>query len=133
MKRLFLDTNILIDFLAKREPHAKFARFIFINSTKGEYELFTSHNSITTCYYILEKEIGIELAKKVIITLLGYLEIVNVSKSVLIQAVKSDFRDFEDAVQYYSAFKIENLSAIVTRNKRDFKSSRIPVVSGEEL
>lgn len=79
MRKLFLDTNILIDFLASREPYAK---LIFLVAAIHTYELFTSNNSITTGYNILEKETTSELAKKAIPALLNYMQIVNVTKDI---------------------------------------------------
>ncbi|MCB0687265.1 MAG: hypothetical protein KDC53_12095, partial [Saprospiraceae bacterium] len=87
----------------------------------------------TTCYYLLEKETNVDTAKKAILNLLNYLQIVNVTKEILVQAVRSDFGEFEDGVQYFSAVTIDNITAFITRNKRDFKTALIPILSGEEL
>jgi predicted nucleic acid-binding protein len=133
VKRLFLDTNIIIDFLGNREPFGKFAKTIFKKGYNGEVELWTSDNSITTTYYILTKIEGEEKARRLISKLLDKIEVQPVTKTILISALSVSFSDYEDAVQYLSAKSIRNLDAIVTRNKKDFKASEIEVLSSEEL
>jgi predicted nucleic acid-binding protein len=133
VKRLFLDTNIIIDFLGNREPFGKFAKTIFKKGYNGEVELWTSDNSITTTYYILAKIEGEEKARRLISKLLDKIEIEPVTKTILTSALTISFKDYEDAVQYMCATRIRNLDAIVTRNKKDFKASEIDVLSSEEL
>lgn len=129
----FLDTNILLDFISNREPFGKFALEIFKKARSGEWQLWASDNSITTTYYIIEKVIGSVAAKEKVGSLLQFLEIQPVGKPELLAAVSSDFKDYEDAVQYHCALSIERINGIITRNKKDFKKSQIPVYGPEEL
>ena len=131
--RLFLDTNILIDLVANREPFSKWAYKILLDQKNPRWTLFTSSNSILTIYYIIEKQIGHNKAKKTINTLLSRLEIETIEKQVILRALVANFKDFEDAIQHECALKIEKLDYIVTRNKKDLKESVIPILSSEEL
>lgn len=131
--RLFLDTNILIDVTANRIPFAKWAIMIFMDAKKRKWQLFTSSMSILTTYYIIEKELGVKKAKRVIKVLLDRVQIQDVSKQELQTALTTDFKDYEDSVQHECARSCKKIDYIITRNKKDYKNSLIPVLSSEEL
>jgi predicted nucleic acid-binding protein len=133
MKKYFLDTNILLDFLGNRQPFGKYALQILNKGRLKEWELWTSDNSITTSYYIIEREIGEKDARLKIGKLLNYIEIQPVGKPALQTALVSKFKDFEDGVQHFCALSIENIEGFVTRNHKDYKHSQIKVYSPEEL
>jgi predicted nucleic acid-binding protein len=131
--KLFLDTNIIIDLLADRAPFSFWAQRIFKDQSMGIHELYTSANSILTAFNIVEQKLGDQKAKTAISIILSRVEIMPISKTILISAFSREFKDFEDAVQHECAFSIDHLDCIVTRNKRDFKKSLVPVMSSEEL
>jgi predicted nucleic acid-binding protein len=131
--KLFLDTNIIIDLIANRLPFSKWAYQIFKDSKEGKWELFTSSNAILTSYYIIEKQIGKKRTKRVINILLERLDLCTIDKSHLESAITADFSDYEDAVQHECAKLHGNIDYIITRNKKDFKNSKIDVLSSEEL
>lgn len=133
MKKYFLDTNILLDFLGNRQPFGKYALQILNKGRLKEWELWTSDNSITTSYYIIGREIGEKDARIKIGKLLNYIEIQPVGKPELQTALISKFKDFEDSVQHFCALSIENIDGLITRNQKDYKHSQIKVYSPEEL
>ena len=133
MKRYFLDTNILLDFLGNRQPFGKYSLEIFNKSRLKEWELWTSDNSILTSYYIISKEIGENESRAKISRLINFLEIQPTQKAHIQQALSSDFKYLEDAVQFYCASNITDLEGIITRNKKDFKTSQIPVFEPWEV
>lgn len=133
MKKYFLDTNILLDFLGNRQPFGKYALQILNKGRLKEWELWTSDNSITTSYYIIGREIGEKDARMKIGKLLNYIEIQPVGKPELQTALISRFKDFEDGVQHFCALSIENIDGFITRNQKDFKHSQIRIYSPEEL
>ena len=133
MQKLFLDTNILIDITANRAPFSKFAIAIFRDAKKGKFELFTSSISILTTYYIIEKQIGNNKAKQTLKVLLDRINIKDIEKQDLQNAIITDFKDYEDSVQHECAKKCTDIDYIVTRNKKDFNKSLIKVISSEEL
>ena len=132
MKNYFLDTNVLIDFLADRKPFSQFAYKLF-EQAAIKWTLWTSDNSITTTFYIIEREIGTDSAKQKLALLLKHLSIQAIGKPELLAALSLPFKDFEDAVQYTAALKQGSIDAIITRNKKDFKKSQIKVLSPDEL
>ena len=133
MNRYFLDTNILLDFLGNRQPFGKYALEILNKSRTKEWELWTSDNSILTSYYIIAKEIGEAESRIKISRLINFLEIQPTQKTHIQQALDSNFKDLEDGVQYFCASGIPGLEGIITRNKKDFKTSQIPVFEPWEV
>lgn len=133
MKSYFLDTNILVDFLANRQPFGRYALEIFNKSLQKEWILWTSDNSILTSYYILSKEIGEIECRSKIGRIVNFLEIQPTTKAHIQQAIASDFKDLEDGVQHFCASSIPKIEGITTRNKKDFKHSQIPVFEPEEI
>lgn len=130
--KIFLDTDILPDFLGDRKPFSKFALEQFLNSHYKKVNLYISGNSITTAYYILSKLSSEKKARELVIDLMKQVKIVPLSENILTSAFRSEFNDV-DAVQFYSALTIEEIRYIVTRNIKDYKKSTIPVLSSEEV
>ncbi len=130
---LFLDTNILIDLVADRKPFSKWAYKIFEEQKKGKWKLHTTASSILTTYYVAERDVGEKKSRIIINILLKRLEIQSISKSNLITGISSSLSDYEDAVFHESANSLKGVNFIITRNKRDFKNSKIPILSSEEL
>ncbi len=132
MKHFFLDTNIVIDVLTDRKPFSEFGQQLFDLSLKEKLKLSISSLSYTTIYYYIRKSTG---SHKNAITILKELEAIvrplNVSKKMIHKALHSDFNDFEDAVQYFTALSV-NCDGIITRNPKDFKSSSLLIFSPEE-
>ena len=130
---LFLDTNILIDITANRKPFSKWAIKIFKDSKNGKWRLTTSSISILTTYYIIERQIGSTQAKRILKILLSRLDVQDISKIELLTGLATKFKDYEDSVQHECAKLCKDVNYIITRNKKDFKSSIIEVLSPEEL
>lgn len=131
MKKVFIDTNILIDLIADRKPFSKFAIEIFSKAENKQIRLYTSSHSIATTYYILKKYIDDKELRQIISGVLEYLHIAPITMETLKQGLKSKHKDFEDALQIISAYSVGNVDCIVTRNIKDFKDSEIPVFTPE--
>lgn len=132
MKKLFIDTNIVIDLLAKREPFYAQAATLFSMADRGKIKLFVSALSFANTNYILLREMKAETARLILRKLKLLVEVTDLNEKILELALNdSDFKDFEDAIQYYSA--IENdIDVIITRNLKDFKRSKIPVLTADQ-
>ncbi len=133
MKKVFVDTNILVDLIADRRPFSKFAIQIFSKAEERKIKLYTSSHSIATTHYLLKKYIDEKELRDVLHSVLDYLNIVAINLDIIKKGLKSKHKDFEDALQIISAYSIDMLDCIVTRNTKDFKGSEIPVLTPDEL
>lgn len=133
MKKIFVDTNILLDLLADRKPFSKHAVDIFNAAEQEKIQLFTSSHSIATTYYLLKKYIDDKSLRNILLTLVEYLTIIPVDETLLTKGLRSNHKDFEDSIQIFCASTIHDMDCIVTRNIRDFKGSDLPVLAPDEL
>jgi predicted nucleic acid-binding protein len=132
MIHLFLDTNIVIDFLTDRKPFSQLAGKLFDYSEKGKVKLYLSAVSYSNIYYVVKKVTSHKESIRILNRLEEMTEIIDTSKSIIKNALSSEFKDFEDAIQYFSAKLNSNINGIVTRNGGDFKHSTISILSPEE-
>ena len=130
MKKIFLDTNIILDFLGEREGFYEASAKIMTLADKKKIQVYTSPSSISNVFYVLGKyensKIALEKIRK--FKLLCSMSVMD--DEVVEKAIKSDFKDFEDAMQYFSALA-SNCNIIITRNEKDFKNAMIPVMNAE--
>ena len=132
MKIIFLDTNVIIDFLADRRPFSLTAAEIFNASLSGNVKIFISSVSYNNTYYILRQSLSHIETIKLLEELSEITEIVDVTKNIIKKSLKSDFKDFEDAIQSNCALTINKIDCIVTRDSKDFKKSSLPVMNPQE-
>lgn len=130
--KVFVDTNIILDWLAKREPFFDFAKALFSKGENGEIKLLISTMSFITTEYILRKQIGKEKAKKALSGIRTISHVCSSGEKEIDLCLVSSIRDFEDAFQYYSALN-NGADIIITRNPKDFSKSALPVMSAEEF
>ena len=127
--KLFIDSDVVIDFFTDREPHVNPASELFELNEKGEIKLHLSAVSINNIYYIVRKYLGHKKTLQVVEELTDMIEIIGTTKKEIIQALENDFKDFEDSIQYSSALTIEGIEAIITRNVKDYRNSEIAVMT----
>jgi len=132
MKKVLIDTNIILDIALQREPFFEDADQIFGKIDEEMIKGFVTASSITDIYYVSKKSCGREKAIAFIRELIDILEVLSVTKITIIEALSADFKDFEDAIQYCVA-DMNRIDVIVTRNKSDFELSAIEVCSPNEL
>ena len=131
MEKLLIDTNIVIDLLARREDFYQDAQKLFTLANEKNISLFISSLTFANVFYILSRHLKADETRKVLIKFKVLTEVLPLDDKILELALASDFTDFEDAVQYYTAFD-NQLDMIITRNKKDFKMSKIPVLAAKE-
>jgi len=132
MMKVFFDTNIMIDVIGRREEFCEPSMRIMSLAERGLIGVYVSALSYATASFILGKynkdmDIFNEFSKFMKITTATLVDSTTVE-----QSVKSEFKDFEDAMQYFSAMN-ENVDYIITRNKKDFEASAIPVFEPQEF
>lgn len=131
--RVLFDTNVLLDVLLEREPYVQVATRLVAAVDNGRIEGSICATAVTTLYYIGAKDLGRKRAHEQVRTLLSMFEVAPVDRDVLQRALDDDgFTDYEDAVAHEAA-QAAGVSAIVTRNGRDFAKATIPVVEPLEL
>ena len=128
MKRLLVDTNILLDLLASRQPYYKEAAGLALMAEKGIVELYVSALSLVNIHYVLRKRLPEESARKALRELRLLVSVLPLDQKISDMALNSDFEDFEDAIQFQTALEYGQ-EAIITRNLQDFKRSSLPVMT----
>ncbi|WP_158859124.1 type II toxin-antitoxin system VapC family toxin [Lunatibacter salilacus] len=127
--KLFVDSDVVIDFFTDRDPHANPASELFELNEQKKVTIFISAVSVNNIYYIVRRFLGHKKTIEVVETLTEMTEIVGTTKKEIIEALKSNFSDYEDSVQYSSALTINGLDAIITRNIKDYKNSSIAIMT----
>ena len=130
-KHYLVDTNVIIDMLLDKDADAACA--VFDGAERGDYYLHICSLSFTTLFYSLRKILSREERINVLTQLSEAMEVAQVDSGVIDMALKSGWKDFEDAVQNFSAVVDSQISAIITRNTKDFKDSSLEVVDSVDF
>jgi predicted nucleic acid-binding protein len=131
-KKLFVDSDIILDLLAKRSLFYDDAAKIFAWAYKRKIELYTTVVVLTNVFYIIRKINGNDKSKEQLQDLRLLVKILPIDENIVDAALSSKFGDFEDAIQYYAA-KEQNLFGIITRNIKDYKIKDIMVQTSKEF
>lgn len=133
MKKVFVDTNIVIDLLSRRKPFFEEAATLFSLADKKKIELSVSSLTIANTSFILLKQVDSGKAKSILRKLRLIVKILPVDDKVVGLALNDEaFSDFEDGLQYYTALE-NGQELIITRNLKDFKSSKLPVLTAQQF
>lgn len=128
MNNILIDTNIILDLLAKREPFYNQSKQIFSLADTNQIELVISTLSIANTFYILNDILKIKNTRSIIRKFKVLVTSYPLNDKIVELALNDvNFKDFEDGIQYYSALE-SNCQLILTRNTKDFKKSDIPVL-----
>lgn len=131
MEKVFIDSDVILDLLSARQPHYDYAAELFSLADEDSIKLFVSSLSFSNVNYILSKQYNADQAKKKLLKFKTLVTVLAVNDKNIELALASNFKDFEDAIQYYTA--IENdLSILLTRNLKDFKKAEIIMLTPEQ-
>ena len=130
MTRLFLDTNIVVDLLDRREPFCHDAVRLFSMAYNKQVHLVVSPMTFSTASFLLRKH-GPEGVRKLLSNFRQLARVSTTDERTVDDSLASQFQDFEDAMQYYTALRAD-AEVIITRNGKDFTASRIPVMTAGE-
>jgi predicted nucleic acid-binding protein len=133
MKNIFIDINILVDIFANREPFVHKSLSIYNLAIKRKIKLYSSSNTVTTLHYILKKSISEEKTRLALEHVIEHVLIIPVDINIIKKSLKSNHKDFEDAIQITSAQSINTIECIVTRDLKDYKNAEINVLSPDEF
>jgi len=131
MDRLLVDTNIVLDLLAKRTEFITEAQELFTLSDKKKLKLYVSSLTFANTYYILSQKMKLDNARKILRKFKVLVEVLPMDDKIIDLSLESDFKDFEDAIQYHTAIENE-INIIITRNLKDFKTAEIPVLTAKD-
>jgi predicted nucleic acid-binding protein len=131
MEQLFVDTNIVLDLLAQRTEFFQEAQELFTRADLNKVQLTISALTFANTHYILSKHLKLEETRKILNKFKVLVNVAPVDDKIIELALASDFKDFEDAIQYYSALE-SKAQIIITRNKKDFKYAKIPIMTAKE-
>lgn len=131
MDKIFIDTDIILDLMMKRIPYFYSSIKLFNLIENKEIEGFTSSLIFSNLFYIIKKEQGREKAIKLLKKLMILLRILAVDSKIIESGLSSNFKDFEDSIQYYTATE-NGLKTLITRNTADYKSAKINIYTADE-
>jgi predicted nucleic acid-binding protein len=129
---LFVDTNVIIDHLADRKPFSDSAARLFEFVEKGKARIFVSSLSFSHVYYVVKKVTGHQETIQILRELEALTDTLDVTKLIIKSALGSNYKDFEDAIQYHTAVSNKKIAAIVTRDPKGYKDSDLAVLSPDE-
>jgi predicted nucleic acid-binding protein len=131
MEKLFVDTDIVLDLLSAREPFYYVSAQLFSEADNGKVKLYVSSLSFSNLNYILSRQYSADQARKRLLKFKTLVTVLPVTDKTVELALSSDFKDFEDGLQYFTAIE-NNIKTILTRNLKDYKSAQIPVMTAEQ-
>ncbi|WP_417361295.1 type II toxin-antitoxin system VapC family toxin [Galbibacter sp.] len=132
MKKILIDTNIVIDLLSQRKDFYNDAADLFSQADKKELKLTISSITFANTNYILTKLKSAKEAREILRKFKVLVELLSLDDKITELALSDEsFPDFEDGLQYYSAIENE-VDIIITRNKKDFKNSKLPILTAKE-
>ena len=131
-KRVFIDTNVMLDFLGERKPFYEPIAKIATLAEKEKLTMVVSPISFATVNYFLTKFENPKIAREKLRKFKIISEVCSLSEQTIEKGLNSSIRDFEDALQYFSATE-SSCEIIITRNGKDFKESLLPVMTAEEF
>lgn len=132
MKKIFVDTNILLDLLFQRRGFFLDAKRLFDYSKSKNIDIFISALSINTIYYLLQKKYSKEHSKQLLEYTYDIVNILPFDKNIIFLAHQSSFKDLEDAFQYFTA-KEHHIPFLITRNIKDFAVDDLSVLSPQQF
>jgi len=128
-KLIFIDTNVMLDFLVQRQPHFFLVERLFELAYSREIQLIASTLSFMNCHYIMRRHgMSEDHTRRLLKSMRTVCSAVRIDQSTIDTAFSSTFADMEDGVQHLCALEAK-ADAIVTRDEKDFKQSQLPVMS----
>lgn len=132
MKKLLVDTNIVLDLLGRRMPFYTEAAKLFSLADRKKLRLSISALCLADTNYILSKQLPVKDVRKILRKFKPLVNVLALDDKISDLALNSEFDDFEDAIQYYTAIENDQ-DVIITRNLQDFRESKLPVMTAGEF
>jgi len=133
MKKILIDTDVILDFFFDRKPFSENSSIILNMCERKHIQGFVTPVIISNSYYLLRRTAQHNKVISKLKQLLSITDVLNMNKQIIEYALNSDFKDFEDALQNFAAVSNGDIDVIVTRNVKDFKKSEIAVLTPESF
>ena len=127
MTKVFIDSDIIIDYFYDRHPFSESASKVLNLCAYNKVVAFTSPLVVANVYYLLRKTAKHDKVIASLKGLLKYMRIINMNQKIVLKALNSDFIDFEDALQNFAAVESKHIDIIITRNVKDYKKSSLTI------
>jgi len=131
MDKVLIDTDVILDFFFDRQPFSDHAAIVLSYCEMNKIEGYITPVILSNVYYLLRKTAKHELVIDKLRQLMTILNVLVIDKNSIIKAMNSGFKDFEDALQNFAAESANDISVILTRNTKDFKNSKLGVMTPE--
>lgn len=131
MTNILLDTDIILDFFFDRKPYSEHSAKVLSLCESNEIKGFITPVILSNLYYLLRQSSTHERVIEKLSQLISITEVLLIDRTSIIHALNSNFKDFEDALQNFSAECNGNINLILTRNLKDFKNSSLGVMTPE--
>ncbi len=132
MKHALIDSDVLLDFFFDREPFSRHASYVLTQCELKKLNGYLTPVIISNVYYLLRKISSHERVIKKLNQLLTLTEILIIDKQIILNAMNSKFKDFEDALQNYACENTGKIEMIITRNIKDYQASNLSILTPEE-
>jgi len=131
MENTLIDTDVILDFFFDRKPFSEFASKLLSLCEARKINGYVTPVIISNVYYLLRQTARHEKIIDKLKQLLLFIKVLDMDKMVVINALNSNFKDFEDALQNFSAMKNGRIDLILTRNTKDYRNSELGVLTPE--
>ena len=130
-KKVFVDTDIIYDLLAARESFYSSAAHLFTLADEGKIQIYISALSLANIHDLISKRKSKDESKEILRKFKVLVHVIPLTEKIIDLALNSDFSDFEDAIQYYSALQNE-IDVLLTRNLKDYRKTQITVLTAQD-
>ncbi len=131
MDRVLIDSDVILDSFFDRKPFVEYSTVILSMCESGKISGFVTPLIFSNVYYLLRRTAKHEKVIEKLAQLLKITKVLQMDRNVIEKALNSKFKDFEDALQNYSAVNNGNIDLILTRNLKDYKKSELGVFTPE--
>lgn len=131
MDKILIDADVILDFFFDRKPFSNNSAKIISLCEKGEIKGFVTSIILSNIAYLLRKTATLEKVITNLKMLMQFIDVTTTNKDSVLDALNSDFKDFEDALQNFSAQNSKEIKVIITRNIKDYKTSKLSIMTPE--
>ncbi len=131
MENILIDTDVILDFFFDRKPFSEISSQILSLCEKKEIRGYVTSIMLSNIYYLLKKTAKHDKVIDKLKMLMTIIDVVTTNKKTVLEALNSEFKDFEDALQNFSAQNDANIELIITRNIKDYKTSELSIMTPE--